>query len=157
MKLFWQKKSSPAEQYAALLERYAGRYLIVHQGFPDEWLESLMKQPGGAGYFRIDTRKPQSKSPSAVEWLCHEHLLPLGLPSPLFVRINEQQCLVRHLTRDGQEWVDSSDLLWFIDELDERHHKRLLWNGEGFDVESGIDVYDNIAQAMFDAITDKLL
>lgn len=143
MRLFFRKKpSSPVELRDRFLERYEGRGLIVHAGFPRDWLEELLKQPGGAGYFRIDARSLEHRRPSPVEWVVAEHLLPLGLPLPLFVLVRSGALRVRHLMRGGSA-VHPSDILWFLDELDTRYHALLEVDGDGFRVRRGIDPDDN--------------
>ncbi|MGD8643793.1 MAG: hypothetical protein PVI15_05870, partial [Chromatiales bacterium] len=88
--LFQRRPRAGAELRDRFLERYAGRALIVHEGFPAEWLEELLKQPGGGGYFRIDIRSLERRRPSPVEWVVAEHILPLSLPLPLFVQVRDR-------------------------------------------------------------------
>ena len=53
-------------QLSRFLARYAGRTLIVHAGFPPDWLEELLKQPGGGGYFRLDSRQAYRRGGAKV-------------------------------------------------------------------------------------------
>lgn len=145
---FWRRRSRAAEDLRGrFLRRYAGRCLIVHRGLPAGWLEELMKQPGGAGYFRLDARRPPGRRPTPVEWLVHRQLLPLGLPLPLLVRVEGEALYLRHLTRGGRP-VHPSEILWLLDEIRDRHHARLRAAAGGFAVEPGLDPNDNTVQAL---------
>jgi hypothetical protein len=144
----FKRRGAPAQLLDRFFARYAGRRLIVHAGYPPEWLEELMKQPGGAGYFRIDLRTARTQPPTPVEWIAHEHLAPLGLPLPLFVDVRDDRLLVRHLTR-GSNPVHPSEILWFIDEIDERHHASLQRAGETLEPQHVLAVEDNEAVSMF--------
>jgi hypothetical protein len=146
--LFQRRPRAGAELRDRFLERYAGRALIVHEGFPAEWLEELLKQPGGGGYFRIDIRSLERRRPSPVEWVVAEHILPLSLPLPLFVQVRDRSLRLRHLTR-GDTVVHPSEILWFLDELETRYHARLEAEGDGFAAHLGIPVADNEAVSMF--------
>jgi hypothetical protein len=146
--LSFARRAAPAKILDRFFARYAGRRLIVHEGFPAEWLEELMKQPGGAGYFRIDLRTPRSNPPTPVEWVAHEQLRALELPLPLFVDVRDGELLVRHLTRGGEP-VHPSEILWFIDEIDERHHARLRRVGGVLEPRRVLAVEDNEPLSMF--------
>lgn len=147
MPLF-RRKPDPATQLDAFFARFAGRHLVVHRGFPDSWLEELMKQAGGAGYFRLDLRQVDRRRPAPVEWVAQTFLEPLELPLPLFVLVREDQLLVRHLTRGGQA-VHPSEILWFLDEIETRHHARLVRRAPGvLETTRGIPVEDNEPEAM---------
>lgn len=140
---FLRNRVPAAEELRArFLQRYAGRRLIVHRGFPAGWLAELMKQPGGAGYFRLDARRPPGRRPTPVEWLVHRHLLPLELPLPLLVQVDGQTLYLRHLTRGGRP-IHPAEILWLLDEIRDRHHARLRAAGGGFTVEPGLDPQDN--------------
>ncbi len=130
--------------------RYDGRSLIVHQGFNGDWLEELIKQPGGGGYFRMDSRPLPRRRPTPVEWLVQNHILPLELPQPLFLDVREDAILVRHLTR-GKHAVHPSEIAWFLEELDTRHHARLVFAEDGgLHVHTGLPVDDNEALSMLE-------
>ncbi len=144
---FRKRASPPAVLRDRFLERYEGRALIIHAGFPPEWLEELLKQPGGGGYFRIDCRSLERRRPSPVEWVVAEHILPLALPLPLFVQVRSGSLRLRHLTR-GSSPVHPSEILWFLDELDTRYHALLEVDGDRFAVRRGIEVGDNEALSM---------
>lgn len=132
------------------LDRYRGRTLIVHAGFPGDWLEELLKQPGGGGHFRIDSRQAAG-DPTPVEWLVQRHLLSLGLPLPLIVKVTPAALYVRHLDRGGQP-VHPSEIYWLLDEIEERHHACLRVEGATLHVETGIDPADNEAKSFLDSL-----
>lgn len=146
--LFQRRPRAGAQLRDRFLERYAGRALIVHAGFPPEWLQELLKQPGGGGYFRIDSRSLERRRPSPVEWVVAEHILPLALPLPLFVQVRDRSLRLRHLTR-GNKAVHPSEILWFLDELETRYHALLEAEGDGFTTQLGIPISDNEALSMF--------
>ncbi len=143
----------PARQLEQFRARFTGRSLIVHRGFPDEWLEELLKQPGGGGHFRLDSRRLPVPRPTPVEWLVQTHVLPLDLPQPLLLCIREQDILLRHLERGGGA-VHPSEIAWFLEELDDRHHARLHFGNppEPIEVVLGISVNDNEALSMLEHI-----
>jgi hypothetical protein len=141
----------PARQLDRFRERFTGRSLIVHRGFPGDWLEQLLKQPGGGGHFRLDARTLPAARPTPVEWLVQVHVLPLDLPQPLFLKVREGDVLVRHLDRGGRA-VHPSEIAWFLEELATRHHARLRFGSEPghIEVSLGISVNDNEAQSMLE-------
>ncbi|MFO7955305.1 hypothetical protein [Thioalkalivibrio sp.] len=142
----------PAQQMERFRGRYTGRSLIVHQGFTGDWLEELLKQPGGGGHFRIDSRALPRRRPSPVEWLLQTHILPLELPQPLFLDVREDAILIRHLKR-GEHTVHPSEIAWFLEELDTRHHARLVFAEDGgLNVHTGLPVDDNEALSMLEHI-----
>lgn len=138
-------------QLSRFLARYAGRTLIVHAGFPPDWLEELLKQPGGGGYFRLDSRQATNADPTPVEWLVRRHLLPLALPLPLVVKVTPGVLYVRHLVRGG-EAVHPSEIYWLLDEIEVRHHARLDVDGASLRVTAGIDPADNEAKSFLDSL-----
>jgi hypothetical protein len=144
----------PARQLDRFRERFTGRSLIVHRGFSGDWLEELLKQPGGGGHFRLDARTLPAKRPSPIEWLVQTHVLPLDLPQPLFLKVREADVLVRHLDRGGRT-VHPSEIAWFLEELEERHHVRLRFGREPgrIDVSMGITATDNEAKSMLEHLT----
>lgn len=148
LRLWPKRKSDPETLRERLFERFAGHGLIVHEGFPDQWLEELLKEPGGAGYFRVDARQAPRPDASPVEWLVHEHIRPLGLPMPLFVAVREGCLLLRHLHR-GSRTVHPSEILWMLDEIDTRFHVRLEPAAGGFAIVRGLDIRDNDVESMF--------
>ncbi len=132
--------------------RYTGHSVIVHQGFAGDWLEELLKQPGGGAHFRIDSRRLPGPRPTPVEWLVQTHVLPLELPQPLFLDVREDAILARHLTR-GKHTVHPSEIAWFLEELDARHHARLKFAGDaGIRAEAGLPVHDNEALSMLEQL-----
>lgn len=122
--------------------RFYGRSVIVHAGFAPEWLEELLKQPGGGGHFRLDVRHGPETRPTPIERVAHEHILPLGLPLPLILKVDTSSLLVRHLTRGGVP-VHPTEILDIIGEIDDRHHARLMRRGRGFEVAWGLPVREN--------------
>jgi len=143
----------PARQLEQFRARFTGRSLIVHRGFPEEWLEELLKQPGGGGHFRLDSRQLPISRPTPVEWLVQTHVLPLDLPQPLLLCIREQDMLVRHLERGGRA-VHPSEIAWFLEELEDRHHARLRFGNPAGRIEvlRGIATNDNEALSMLEHI-----
>jgi hypothetical protein len=151
MPLF-RRQPGPAARLDAFFARFAGKHLVVHRGFPDSWLEELMKQAGGAGYFRLDLRQMDRRRPAPVEWVVQTFLEPLDLPLPLFVEVREADLLVRHLTRGGQA-VHPSEILWFLDELETRHHARLTRRApDTLETTRSIPVEDNEPEAMLSGL-----
>lgn len=130
--------------------RYRDRTLIIHRGFPPNWLGELLKQPGGGGHFRIDVSYVHDAEASPVEWLILQFILPLGLPLPLLIQVvNDDTLFVRHLVRDGRT-VHPSELMWFLEEMNDRYHVRLSRVDSTLLVSQGIPVTDNVARAMLD-------
>ena len=151
MPLF-SRKPDPARQLDAFFDRFAGKYLVVHRGFEGNWLEELLKQAGGAGYFRIDLRQVDRRKPSPVEWVVQTCIEPLGLPWPVFVDVREDELLVRHLTR-GDHAVHPSEILWYLDEIDTRHHARLTRTApDRLETIRGIPVEDNEPESMLSSL-----
>jgi hypothetical protein len=146
--------SRSARQLDRFRERFTGRSLIVHRGFSGDWLEELLKQPGGGGHFRLDSRALPAARPTPIEWLVQAHVLPLHLPQPLFLKVREGDVLVRHLDRGGRP-VHPSEIAWFLEELATRHHARLRFGNEPgrIEVSLGISVNDNEAQSMLEHLT----
>ncbi|MDH5544119.1 MAG: hypothetical protein OEZ43_00915 [Gammaproteobacteria bacterium] len=105
-------------------QRFNGRTLIVHSGFPESWLKELLRQPGGGGYFRIDIRVQSDDRPSPVEKFVHDQLLPLELPLPFMAKIDYDNVYLRHLTRND-ELVDPSEVGMIYTEIETRYHIRL--------------------------------
>ena len=141
-------KADPQELTRRFLQTYEGRTLIIHAGLDMAWLEELLRQPGGAGHFRIDLRRPPGRRPTPVEWLAHEQIRPLGLPLPLLVKVTPGILFLRHLTR-GKGLVEPGEILWLLDEIEQRYHALLRSAGDGsFQVSYGIALSDNEAEAM---------
>jgi len=146
-----EAKMTAKSPLGRFLDRYAGRTLIVHSGFPPQWLEELLKQPGGGGHFRVDTRQIASGRQTPVEWLLQRHVLPLNLPHPLVIKVSRQAIYMRHLTRAG-EVVHPSEIYWFVEEIEDRHHARLLIEGANLAAERGLDPAENEAKAFLDSL-----
>lgn len=147
MRFFLRRRQGPKWLRQQFLDRFAGRTLILHRGFPPEWLEELLRQPGGGGHFRLDVRRVEHRHPSPVEWFVREHVLPLGLPLPLLIRVGAGRIHLRHLTR-GNVPVHPGEIQRFLDELDTRHHMSLRVTADDFVPETGIPLSDNEAPAM---------
>ncbi|WP_020146086.1 hypothetical protein [Thioalkalivibrio sp. ALJ15] len=142
----------PAQQMERFRSRYTGRSLIVHQGFEGDWLEELLKQPGGGGHFRIDSRRLPTRRATPIEWLVQTHVLPLALPQPLYLDIREDAILARHLMR-GERAVHPSEIAWFLEELDTRHHARLEFTeNDQMTIRRGIPETDNEALSMLEQL-----
>jgi hypothetical protein len=144
-----RRRGDPARQRARFLARYRNRVLLVHRGLEPAWADELRRQGGGAGYFRIDARRPPGRPETALEWVVHRWLLPLeeapGLPLPWLVAVSDEAIRVRHLVRAGQV-VHPGEIPWFLDEMVRRHHAVLRPASDGFRVEAGIAVADNDAE-----------
>jgi hypothetical protein len=91
----------PGSGWPRFVDRYAGRAVIVHGGLSLGWVEELLKEGGGAGHFRFDVRHALGRRPRRIEWLVHEQLLPLQLPLPFFLRVDDNGVRERHLVRNG--------------------------------------------------------
>lgn len=134
---------------ARFLKRYQSRSLILHGGLPPNWLGELLKQPGGGGYFRIDVRTFGSGHPPPVEWVISKYILPLELPIPLLIQVDSAQLYLRHLLRRDKP-VHPSEILWFLEEIGQRHHACLRHIGGRLEASVGIPLTDNEPLAMFD-------
>lgn len=142
----------PAPSATDLRQRFFDRYarctLIVHQGFPEGWLGKLVHEPGGGGHFRIDARQPvfngdPPRRPAPVQWLVREHVLPLGLPLPVLIRVEDRDHLrVRHLRRHGGI-CQPEEVGMIYEDMAARPHALLIPEEEGFTVDWGIDLEDN--------------
>lgn len=158
MALQWLKRAygqlrppRQAELRAGFFARYPpGASLLVHAGLPDGWLAKLVHEPGGGGHFRIDTRQPAYRAsppprrPMPVHWLVRAHVLRLGLPLPLLVRVVEGEgLLVRHLRRHGGT-CDAAEVGPLYEDMGKRPHFRLIPDhGGGFHAEAVLDMADN--------------
>lgn len=147
--LFRRRRPAPVARF---FERFAGRSIIVHRGFEDDWLERLLKLPGGGGYFRLDLRQDAGAA-SPLEQVVQAHVLPLELPLPLILRVAADEVLVRHLSRAGGGTLDPSEIGWLLDEIEARHHARLRRQGDTLATERGIDPADNRIEYDFSDFT----
>lgn len=124
------------------LERFSGRTIIVHRGFPEQFLRELLEQAGGGGHFRVDVRIPESTPPTPIEWVVHRFVLPLSLPLPLLIRVDADALYLRHLMHDNIVG-HPSEILWMLDTIRERHHARLDRQQGRYAVSMGMAVQDN--------------
>jgi hypothetical protein len=148
----WRRLRRPREPELrrAFYDRFpAGSALLVHAGFPEQWLGKLLHEPGGGGHFRIDIRKPSfsrprpPRRPLAVQWLVRSHVLPLGLPLPLLVRVgSDGSLLVRHLRRHGG-LCDPAEVGPLYEDMVQRPHYRLFPAGGGFRAAAVLPPEDN--------------
>lgn len=122
--------------------RFARRSIIVHAGFPEGYFSELLKQPGGGGHFRVDIRIAPSSPPSPMDWVVHRQVLPLDLPLPLFIKVDEDGMYLRHLVQ-GKGPGHPSELLWMMDCIRERYHFHLRREGGSLVAKPGMDVSDN--------------
>jgi hypothetical protein len=135
-------------------QRYSGRTLIVHAGLTIDWMEELLKVGGGGGHFRIDTRLPPTKPPTAIEWIVHEHVLPLGLPLPLLMQVSPGLVRIRHLQQHGVV-RHPADIAWILDDMGDasagggRVHATLRVDGSALRVERGIPPEDNAVETPY--------
>lgn len=123
-------------------QRFNGRTLIVHSGVPEDWLKELLNQPGGSGYFRVDTRIQTTERPSPVEKFVNDQLLPLGLPLPFMAKIDYDDVYLRHLTRNG-DLIDPSEVGMIHTEIESRYHIRLSIEKAKTQAFPGMDLEDN--------------
>lgn len=137
----------------AFFARYAGRTLIAHAGLDVAWLEELLKLGGGGAHFRIDARIPPSKSPTPVEWVVHDFVLPLNLPLPLLLAVKTDTIAIRHLHRYGMV-CHPADIAWILDDIRERGrvHAMLHVEKAGFRAMRGIPVEDNEVDTPYGAV-----
>jgi hypothetical protein len=144
----------PARQLQRFRDRFTGRTLILHCGFPAAWLAELLKQPGGGGHFRLDIRLLPTLRPTPIEWLVQTQLLPLDLPLPVLVRVRERDLLARHLQRHGSP-VHPSEIGWFLEELDQRFHARFVFSDTPgmMHLERGLAMDDNEALSMLEHLS----
>lgn len=152
MRWFWQQR--PARQLAVFRQRFLGRTVIVHRGFPPEWLEALLKQPGGGAHFRVDARLLPSAVPTPIEWFLQTVVLPLNLPLPLLLQVDHGEIRMRHLCRHDRV-VHPSEIAWFLEEIESRYHVRLVFGAGPLNVstEFGIAVSDNDAISMWESFS----
>lgn len=136
------REEPPRLLLSRFLARYVNRTVIVHAGLPSDWLAELLKEPGGAGHFRFDVRRPPGRRPTPIEWIVHRHVLPLGLPLPLILEVREDAVRVRHLRRGGRLLLPS-EISWLLDEIGVRHHARLRPTPTGLGAEIGMAASDN--------------
>lgn len=132
----------PVRLQRRFFERFTRRTLIVHAGFPAGWFEELLKQPGGGGHFRVDSRIPVDQPPNPLEWVVHHFILPLALPLPLIARVDADSICIRHLVKNGTV-AHPSEILWMLDDIQSRFHARLRAARDGFLSETGIALDDN--------------
>ncbi|PKY10203.1 hypothetical protein B1757_10810 [Acidithiobacillus marinus] len=133
---------SPIHLQEQFLKRFNGRTLIVHRGFPDQYFKELLEQPGGGGHFRIDTRIAPSHPPTPIEWVVHQHVLPLDLPLPLLIKVDADALYLRHLLH-GTHAGHPSEILWMLDAIRERYHVRLDRQQGTYQAVPGMAVEDN--------------
>ena len=124
------------------LERFTGRAIIVHRGFPGTFLRELLEQPGGGGHFRMDARIAESVPPTPIEWVVHRFVLPLSLPLPILIQVDADALYLRHLIQ-GDRVGHPSEILWMLDSIRERHHARLDRRQGHYPVTMGMPVQDN--------------
>ncbi len=138
---------SPESLHERFFRRFDGRTIIVHAGFPEGYLAELLRQPGGGGHFRVDVRIPPARPFSPMDWVVHHHVLPLGLPQPLLMKVGHRQIHLRHLIHHIRQEIPGpghpAEILWMLDSIQERYHA-LLKNDRGeFCMERGMDIQDN--------------
>jgi hypothetical protein len=132
----------PGGEWERFRARFAGRTVIVHAGLTPGWVEELLKEGGGAGHFRFDVRPAPGRRPTPIEWLVHEQLLPLGLPLPFFLRVEDAGVRLRHLVRNGAP-VHPSEIAWMLRELDTRYHAFVDFSGNTARVRRAMAESDN--------------
>jgi len=134
--------ASPLTLQDRFFERFRGRTIILHRGFPPGYLAELLKQPGGGGHFRVDLRQLGSEVDSPMDWLLQRHVLPLDLPTPLLLKVEDETIYLRHLLQ-GSNPGHPSEILWMLDAIHERHHALLQRMPAGLQPRRGMAVDDN--------------
>jgi hypothetical protein len=124
------------------VNRFRGRTIIVHRGFPEQFFKELLEQPGGGGHFRVDTRIAESAPLTPIEWVVHRCVLPLSLPLPLIIKVDAEALYLRHLLH-GDTVGHPSEILWMLDSIRERYHARLDRQQGSYAVTMGMPVKDN--------------
>lgn len=145
-----QAPLDPIQHQRRFFERFANRTLLVHDGFPTGWLEELLKQPGGGGHFRIDTRIAPGTPPNPVEWVVHGFAMPLSLPSPLLIRVDRDCLYLRHLQKNGA-CAHPSEILWMLDDIRERYHACLRVGRGTFEPAMGMPLTENSIETPYGA------
>ncbi|MFA9461877.1 hypothetical protein [Thiohalorhabdus methylotrophus] len=142
----------------AFFDRYTGRTLLVHDGLPQGWLGKLVHEPGGGGHFRIDVSGPAFRPGTPirrlypVQWLVREHILPLGLPRPVLVKVEDRDHLrARHLRRHGGV-CDPAEVGMILEDMTERPHALLYPEEGGFSVDWVLDPEDNLVDTPYGLI-----
>ena len=135
-------KPDPADLRDRFLMRFVGRTVIVHAGVTVGWVSELLKEAGGAGHFRFDVRQLPSTKPTPIEWIMHQYIVPLQLPLPLLMKVEQKELFIRHLTRNGKP-VHPSEISWMLKEFPEKAHSVLRVSGEGCIAKSGMAVSEN--------------
>ncbi|SCY50054.1 hypothetical protein [Thiohalorhabdus denitrificans] len=161
MRRAWDRlapEPDPQALQRGFFDRYAGRSLIVHEGFPEGWLGKLVHEPGGGGHFRIDATQPAFRPDTParrlypVQWLVREHILPLDLPRPVLVKVEGRDHLrARHLRRHGGI-CDPAEVGMILGDMTERPHVLLYPEGGGFSVDWVLDPEDNLVDTPYGLI-----
>lgn len=146
----WHRPGGDLRQ--RFFERFRDKTIIVHDGVSLGWLSELYKEPGGAGHFRFDVRKPVDAKPTPIEWVVHQWVLPQGLPLPALLKVAKDRIEVRHLVRDGHV-VHPSEIYWMLKELAGRNHLCLTPDDKGFRARTCLPAHVNDVQYdVFDAV-----
>lgn len=135
--------------FASICQQFDNKTLIIHAGLESNWLEELLKQPGGGGHFRVNCTT-FSNQPTATERFVQTFIEPLGLPKPIFLKISGGNVWVRHLL-SGERFVLPSDVSWIQGEIETRFHYRLGCNANGkIESVSGLAVTENSIDYSFE-------
>lgn len=145
---FFSTHKSEQQLRSQFFARFDQKVLLIHQGVPPGWLEELLKQPGGAGYFRVDLRLLPQKPLTPLSWFVYQWAQPQGLPLPFLAQLAADGVRLRHLQRDDKV-VHPSEILWFLDEMGSRFHRLLRPEPTGFRVETGMPLQENFAENWF--------
>lgn len=105
-------------------------------------MRELLTVGGRGGHFRFDIRQSQSQPPSPLDWIIRKHVLELGLPLPLLLKVDHQTIWVRHLTRH-EAICHPADIAWILDEIEGSFHAALRREADGLHVEAGLPPQDN--------------
>jgi hypothetical protein len=77
-----------------------------------------------------------------MDWLLQRHVLPLDLPTPLLLKVEDESIYLRHLLQ-GSSPGHPSEILWMLDAIHERHHALLRRLPAGLQPRRGMAVDDN--------------
>lgn len=139
--IHWLKKQPPLD-VKQLLARLDGKSIILHSGFPPDWLPELLRQPGGGGHIRINLSLQNNKNPTALEAFLYRHVVPLPGAIPGMVKIEQENIFIRGLIR-AEQWMHSYEAGDLLNEINQRFHYRLDFSQATPRVEVGLDLNQN--------------
>lgn len=144
----WQQvfRGRRSRAWTRFFERYRGRSLLLHDGLPDDWLNRLLRSPGGAGHLRVDLRhqgQAAGRLPgwaagpvTILDWVVSAQVGPCALPRPILIAPRGPsgqaapgselgRLYLRHLTR-GDNAVAPEEVHELLAAIEARYHVRLI-------------------------------